>query len=215
MSILRRIIYMSVGIALLLFFVSQNVTPADIQPRRNVPLIDQIIREYGSHVGGESLEAAVPYKNHCYRAFNFALRAFPRELSQREEDIIAIALGFHYFGVWTDKTLDYLAPSEALASTWMKQKGYSDVEIEQVRLMIEFHLKITKYEGPHDELVERVRHGEWVDLTLGMLTFNLKPSEIRTIRETFPAGGFFLNLAKTELWWLSSHPLNPAPFLRY
>jgi hypothetical protein len=233
MALFRRVLYLSVFVTCLLLFVSLNVTPsATLRATRSVPLVDQIIRHHAAAFDND-LQNAVPYKNHCYRVYNLALNSFPRKLSPRELELLAIATAFHDLGVWTHKTLDYLAPSEEDAAKWMKENGFgSEQELELVKLMIEYHHKITKFDVHStssssrpsasksnqdeitEEMVERLRRGDWIDVTFGVRSFDMDRAEVKALRDPFPHAGFYMLLAKSAMNWIPYNPLNPVPFVR-
>ena len=226
---LIRLVLMGAFFGGVLLFQSQNVAPsANLRANRSIPLIDQIIRSY-AEAFDNNLQNAVPYKNHCYRVYNLAVNAIPRKLSERELELLAIATGFHDLGVFTHKTLDYLGPSEEEAAKWMKANGYTrDNELETVKLMIEYHHKLSEFKYDSslsseananskttEEMVERLRRGDWIDVTFGVRSFGMDPGEIKTLREPFPQAGFALTLIKAGLSWVPFNLLNPLPFVRF
>lgn len=204
------------------FVVRPNVT---LRASRSVPLIDQIIRSHAAYFVDaatpeeEQLQPMVPYKNHCYRIYNLALQLYEGGeaslVSESQKELLAVAVAFHDLALFTHKTLDYLDPSADLARKWMESKSYSKDDIAAVSEMIIWHHKVTSYQGPHSEMVERLRKADWADVTLGMRRFEASPEDVRALRDVFPSAGFYWFLVKSESTWLLSHPTNPVPFLRW
>lgn len=219
-----RILLIFIGLIIGRFVYTNHVVKpsTSVQPELSVPLIDEIIRRHASLYGiadddpSQSIQPLIPYRNHCYRVYNVAVRAFlETKLTNKDKELIAIALGFHDLGLFTHNTLDYLPPSIELVEKWMNAKGgFSKDDIEKVRLMIEYHHKVTAYEGPHADLVERVRKADWTDVTMGMMTFEADSGTLKTLRDAFPIEGFYSVLVKAEVLWLFSNPLRPIPFVR-
>ena len=67
------------------------------------------------------------YSNHCQRVFRFCLTV-AGERASSERDIYAVAAAFHDLGIFTADTLDYLAPSRALARDWLAAHGKSALD---------------------------------------------------------------------------------------
>jgi hypothetical protein len=63
--------------------------------------------------------------------------------------------------------------------------------------------------------VEDFRRADWIDVTLGVLTFGTPRSLIREVKAAWPDAGFHRLLARLELRHLGKHPLNPIPVLRW
>jgi hypothetical protein len=77
------------------------------------------------------------YRNDCQRMFRFCL-TLAGERASAERDIYAVAAAFHDLGIFTAGTLDYLAPSCALARHWLAAQGKSALD-RVVEDMIESH----------------------------------------------------------------------------
>jgi hypothetical protein len=152
------------------------------------------------------------YKNHVYRMihFCFALHDFKRE----EREKIIIAGCFHDLGIWIQNTFDYLLPSIALAKEYVTHNGL-DHWFAEIELMIDMHHKLTPYRDERYPLVEVFRKGDLVDFSLGIVKCGLPKSFIKGVKERFPNAGFHKRLVQLELGWVSKHPSNPLPILKW
>ncbi len=63
--------------------------------------------------------------------------------------------------------------------------------------------------------MEDFRRADWIDVTLGALTFGTPRRVIREVQKTWPDAGFHPLLVRLELRHLGKHPLNPLPALRW
>jgi hypothetical protein len=77
--------------------------------------IESIFGQF-KHVIGSDFDR---YRNHVYRVFNNCLMM---DNDQVNIEKYAIASVFHDIGIWTDKTFDYLEPSEYQAKLYLSEK---------------------------------------------------------------------------------------------
>jgi hypothetical protein len=175
---------------------------------KRLPQLEGIFEELKRDLGNDYLG----YKNHVYRMVHFCLRQ--RQFSDQEREIIIIAGCFHDIGIWTAHTFDYLPPSIAAASEYLKQNGRQDW-IAEIRLMIDQHHRLRKYPGGESSLVEVFRKGDLVDFSLGTVKCGLSRDYIREVREQFPNRGFHKGLLKVAGRWFLRHPFHPAPVLKW
>ncbi len=172
------------------------------------PLIDTVLDQHRQALGTDF----TAYNNHCYRVLNFCL-AFAGEDGDSLTKI-SIAAAFHDLGIWTNRTFDYLGPSRKLVREYLAQAGKSDWSSE-IEAMIEQHHKIRKYRLHPEWLVESFRKADWIDVSLGNLTFGLSSSFAKDVLKHFPNAGFHKRL--TVLTWqrFLRHPLSPLPMMRW
>jgi len=205
---------LSAVLALYLALITVFVTPdASVHPQRSIPLIDTVIRDH--FPSEEKLREVVPYKNHCYRVYNLALKLAGRDVTSEEKEILAIALGFHDLSLFADGSLDYLEPSASLAEKWMKKHGKAGEDVDHVKAIIMNHHKFMAYEGKYQDLVEAVRKADMIDVSMGLVTYNLDRSTVKALRNPIPTDGFHWFLVQTLAKWAVKHPENPIPFLRW
>lgn len=170
-----------------------------------VPLVDEILEPYAATLGGD-FEG---YRNHTHRVINFgaALSSGEPETLKR----LAIAAAFHDLGIWTDRTFDYLPPSERLALAYLAQTAQESLQPE-IEAMIHQHHKITRFQA--GGLVEAFRQADWIDVSKGVLTFGLPRRFVREVLSAFPNAGFHRRLVQLSFSHLLRHPLNSLPMFR-
>ena len=170
-------------------------------------LLDDILEQHAAAVAQD----IVAYRNHTYRVVNFGAAHKSDDPEWLEK--LAIAAAFHDLGIWTDKTFDYLAPSERMARAWLAEQGREDWAAE-IGAMIQQHHKITPYRNGPTELAEAFRKADWTDVSRGLLAFGIPRTFLREVFDTFPNAGFHRKLVQLSLRQLRSHPLNPLPMIR-
>ncbi|MDP3859705.1 MAG: hypothetical protein Q8Q73_18250 [Stagnimonas sp.] len=153
------------------------------------------------------------YRNHCYRVLNLAASLLATDDAETLEKL-AIAVAFHDLGIWTDRTFDYLPPSEQRAQVWLAQAGLERWS-EEITLMIREHHKLRRYRTEPSVLVEAMRKADWADVSLGLLRFGLPRAYLRELSAAFPNAGFHRRLVQLSLRRLLSHPWSPLPMLRF
>lgn len=173
----------------------------------HIQLLEDCLQRYQPVLGAD-LPA---YRNHVYRMINFCALLLPLDTEQQEK--LAIAGAFHDLGIWTDKTFDYLEPSERLAASFLAETGREHWCAEVVA-MIHHHHKITAMAEPIQPLVEAFRRADWVDVTHGVLAYGIARPQRRAIFAQFPDAGFHLRLLQLSLKRLLTHPLSPLPMMR-
>jgi hypothetical protein len=172
-----------------------------------IATLEAILARHAGEIGAD-FEG---YRNHTYRVANLCLILRP---GSGEVEKIAIASAFHDLGIWTGHTFDYLEPSVALATAYLTEADREEW-IPEIAAMIREHHKITRYKENPGWLVEDFRRADWIDVTLGVLTFGTPRSLIREVKAAWPDAGFHRLLVRLELRHLGKHPLNPIPVLRW
>lgn len=150
------------------------------------------------------------YKNHVYRVF---LNCLLIDSDKVNEEKYAIAAVFHDIGIWTNHTFDYLSPSVEQAVIYLTEAGKQSW-ISEITEMISWHHKISKYKGHHAKTAETFRKADWIDISLGLLTFGHDKQKIKENRRKLPNQGFHIFLLKTTLKNFFRHPLHPLPMLK-
>lgn len=171
-------------------------------------LIEIILAKWEGAIGEDYLG----YKGHVYRMFNFCLALHP--CTEEDNTKLAIAACFHDMGLWPDRTLDYLPASISHAAQYLSDSGREEWS-EEMALMIGMHHKVRAYPDRRYPLVEVFRKGDLVDVSLGLLSCGIPRSYITDVKNHFPNHGFHTFLLKTGRAWVSRHPFNPAPFMRW
>ena len=150
------------------------------------------------------------YKNHVYRVFSNCLMM---DTDPANEEKYAIAAAFHDLGIWTNQTFDYLEPSEQQARLYLTEKG-KQAWVEEITAMIHFHHKISRYQGRHEKIVAIFRKADWIDISLGLITFGNSRQAIDKTTSRYPNLGFHFFLAKETAKNFFKHPLNPLPMVK-
>jgi hypothetical protein len=170
--------------------------------------LDRVLETHAVELGGDF----TAYRNHAYRVVNFCCALAPCADATLEK--IALAAAFHDLGIWTAHTFDYLAPSIHLACAHLACAGHADLR-DNIAGMIREHHKVRSFRGAGAELIEPFRRADWIDVSLGALSFGLPRARIREIRAKWPNAGFHQRLAQLTLKRLRTHPLSPIPALKW
>ena len=150
------------------------------------------------------------YRNHVYRVFSNCMLI---DSDTTNQDRYAIAAVFHDIGIWTDGTFDYLNPSIEQVKIYLIETGRQDW-IDEISMMIYWHHKMSRYEGENKSIVENFRKADWIDVSVGLLTFGADKHRIKESRVKFPNAGFHLFLIRQSVKNLFRHPLNPLPVFK-
>ncbi|CAK9249929.1 unnamed protein product [Sphagnum jensenii] len=126
------------------------------------------------------------YRHHVYRVLNFTTLLHHPE-DKKDMDALAIAAAYHDIGIWTAGTLDYLAPSIALALAYVKEKQ-PKISAKTVEEIISNHHKVTPYRD--SAIVEAFRKADMIDLSLGIISHGISGKEISEIYDAFPGEWF-------------------------
>jgi hypothetical protein len=166
-------------------------------------VIDDLLQPFNAVIR-EDLEK---YRNHVLRVYQNCLLLD----SNKDNDFkYAIAAVYLDIGIWTNQTIDYLEPSIEQAKIFLTQTD-SEEWIEEISLMIYWHHKLSRYEGRYAETVENFRKADWIDVSIGVLTFGANKMEIEKNRKAYPNRGFHVFLIKKITGNLFKHPFNPLP----
>lgn len=169
--------------------------------------LDALFDHYAERFGRDQ----TPYRNHVYRVINLVDALHP--LVGDDLRKLQIAGFFHDSGIWLAGTFDYLGPSARLACHYLKEQGMEHWD-EEIHRMIVDHHKITALPLPPGSLAEAFRRADWIDLSLGLIRFDLTREQLREIGHRFPNAGFHPMLAGRALRYMLSRPWRPLPMLR-
>ncbi|MCF2443486.1 HD domain-containing protein [Dyadobacter sp. CY345] len=169
----------------------------------SIKIIDDLLEPFRMVIGADFNR----YRNHVYRVYLNCLLIDNAEINQGK---YAIAAVFHDIGIWTDHTIDYLNPSIVQAGIYLKKIKRVEL-LEEISLMIYWHHKISGYEGKNQRVVENFRKADWIDVSLGILTFGFDKKIISQNRKNLPNLGFHFFLLKKTTKNFFKHPLNPLP----
>lgn len=173
-----------------------------------LPIIDELVEPWMPVIGRDF----AGYRNHCRRVFLFAATLSGAEGESLRR--IAIATAYHDLGIWTDATFDYIEPSKRLVHAWLESNGRTAWS-EEIETMIEEHHKVTPWSCNPDWLVEPFRKADWIDVSLGALTFGLDRRYILEIRRRYPNAGYHPSLARLTFARMKKHPKDPLPMMKW
>jgi hypothetical protein len=182
-----------------------------MQIEQNITLLDKILAPWRARIGADF----DGYNNHVYRMLHCCFYLHPPSPQERHKMIIASA--FHDIGIWSDHTVDYLAPSVHQAMLYLEEKGLQDWS-QEIGLIIDNHHKLNVFKGELAEkypLIEIYRQGDLVDFSLGIVRFGVPKDYISALKATFPNAGFHKRLVQLTWEQIKQRPLNPAPMMRW
>jgi hypothetical protein len=170
--------------------------------------LDRVLDTHAAALGADF----TAYRNHTYRVANLCLALEPA--GDEALETVALAAAFHDLGIWTARTFDYLPPSIDLACDHLACSGHVDWRAG-VAGMIREHHKIRRYRGDDAALIEPFRRADWIDVSLGVLSFGLRREKRREIFAKWPNAGFHRRLAQLTWKRFREHPLSPLPVLKW
>lgn len=174
---------------------------------RDHSLMEQFFKQWQSELGND-LDR---YRNHCYRVVNHCQMLKPLERAELEQ--VMIAACFHDIGIWLDNTFDYLKPSRDRVNNYLVRDGKNQWSAAVCAMVMEHH-KVTSYKGPNAPLVDAFRKADWIDVSMGLLTFGVPRKAINEIRQAFPYLGFHTMLTRLTAKNTLRHPLKPLPMFK-
>lgn len=157
--------------------------------KRHRPRLDAL---FAPHV--DSIGADYPgYRNHVERTVTYAMHFLGNDADL--EPIVETALAYHDIGLWTDRKLAYLEPSESVAVADNAKHGWG-FDPDLLRGIIHWHHKVFPYRGPNAEIIEACRKADWIDASLGWLRKGMPRTSIREVERAFPNLGFHATLLR-------------------
>ena len=156
------------------------------------PRVEDLLARYRRQIGDDF----DGYRNHVYRSITYAMHILndANEFRQLVETVFV----YHDIGLWTDRQLAYLEPSEAVATRDNERFNWG-LDADALCGAIHWHHKVFPYKGPHESVIEACRKADWIDATRGWLRKGISRSAIRKVEAAFPNCGFhrtLLRLAK-------------------
>ncbi len=156
------------------------------------PLVEELLGRYKEVIGKDFPS----YRNHVYRTISYAMHFL--DYDAEVEPFIETAFVYHDIGLWTDKELAYLEPSEAVALADNEKYGWG-FDPNALRGAIHWHHKIFPYKGADARIIEACRKADWIDVSKGMIRKGVSKELITEVEAAFPNLGFqdtLLRLAK-------------------
>lgn len=159
----------------------------EIQSKRR--RIEELLAQYRDVIGNDY----DGYRNHVYRTVTYAMHFL--EQDTEAEAAVETAMVYHDIGLWTDRELAYLEPSEAVVAADNERFDWG-LEPELVRGIIHWHHKIFRYRGPHERIIEACRKADWIDATQGWMRKGMSRANVRAVEAAFPNCGFHKTLMR-------------------
>lgn len=163
-----------------------------IEIKQERPWVEALFSPYKDIIGKDY----PGYRNHVYRTITYAMHFLSQNIEY--EKLVETAFVYHDIGLWTDKELAYLEPSEAVALS-DNEKFQWQLNPDALKGAIHWHHKITPYKGPHQTVIEACRKADWVDASMGVIRKGLSKAVIKEVEQAFPNLAFhdtLLRLAK-------------------
>jgi hypothetical protein len=175
------------------------------------PVLDEHLEQYANELG----EDYMAYRNHCLRVLSFAGYHLGESATDKDIDLMALALAYHDIALWSDGKLDYLEPSAAQLERKLQARSSDSAgdnededgisteqaldasDLETARAIILMHHKYTAYTvepgsiiSVNAQLVNAVRKGDWADATMGIVRYGLPAKYLEAAYEKVPDVGF-------------------------
>ena len=177
-----------------------------IQPMNPISTTENLLLPFKSALGTDYEK----YRNHVLRVL---LNCIILDHIPANQERYAIAAVYHDIGIWTDHTFDYLHPSILQAEKYLSENGKQEL-IPQISAMIYWHHKIKPYQGEYEQTVEVFRKADWIDVSLGLLSYGGEKKMMASYRSQFPNRGFHFFLVKQAFKNFLKHPFNPIPVFK-
>lgn len=173
------------------------------------PLIDEILAPNRTIFG----QLWLGYRNHCLTVYNHVRANL--ELSEWQDQALAIACAFHDLSLWLEDEFDYIEPSIRRTQDWCADHNHSD-KIEVISDMIRYHHKLTDTSLEQlDPLVALFKNADWSALTFGVVPHDRHRAWRKAISQAFPNEGFHRFLLKRTIRHLREGGItNPLPMVR-
>lgn len=176
---------------------------------RNNILLNAILEPWRERLGSD-FEG---YKNHVLRLINLVL--YMKDLNDSDKKKLIVAAAFHDLGIWSkeEETVDYINPSVDLLVEYLENNNYG--HDQEIILMITEHHKINEYDNEDFILVELFRRADLIDLSMGLISFNVDREFISTLKDVLPNKNFHRKLSELTIKQILKEPLkNPFPMIK-
>ena len=173
----------------------------------NYTPVDTILQTFQPVIGNDYEK----YRNHVCRVFHNCVTIDPQKDNEEKYAVVAV---FHDIGIWTNNTIDYLDPSIAQLNNYLTRAGRQQW-MDECGRMIHWHHKPARYKGPYEQTVETFRKADWIDVSLGMLTYGIHTESLVQNRKELPTHGFHWFLVKKLVKNFFRHPFHPLPMFKW
>lgn len=167
-------------------------------------LITEILSEYKSILGADFDS----YHHHCQRVYIYSKTL----LLVRENKKLAIAAAFHDLDIWTGQTMNYLNGSSEMCLRYLLENKLFFLP-DEMKHIIEHHHQLTAIKGNIE--AESFRKADLIDLSAGLIRYNLPKSFIQNIEEEFPRLEFSKMILRKVVRYGVKHPTKPFPMIKW
>lgn len=157
--------------------------------RTEIARVEELLGRYEAQIAADF----DGYRNHVYRCITYAMH-FLSDAPQHMP-LVETAFVYHDIGLWTDRELAYLEPSEAVALEDNEKYGWG-LDPDALCGAIHWHHKVFRYKGQHQEVIEACRRADWIDATKGWIRKGMSRSAIVEVESSFPNCGFHKTLVR-------------------
>lgn len=171
-----------------------------ISPENHIELI---LRKYEVTLGDDFEK----YLNHAHRIYYYARTL----LLKKESHKLAIVSAFHDLDIWVSGNMDYLPGSVLLVKEYLKENSFRFLP-DEIRFIINNHHKISRIKGNIE--AEAFRKADLIDLTGGLIRFNIPKGLIKETEVNYPRLSFTKCLLNKTLRHAISQPMRPFPMIR-
>lgn len=165
------------------------ITSNEIDIKTERPWVEELFAPYRDAIGDDF----GGYRNHVYRTVSYAMHFLSGE--PKFERMVETAFVYHDIGLWTDRELAYLEPSERLALADNEEYGWG-LDAETLRGIIHWHHKVFRYRGPNQRIIDACRKADWIDATKGIMRKGMSKANVRAVENAFPNLGFHNTLIR-------------------
>lgn len=149
----------------------------------NSDYVERLFAPYRETIGADF----AAYRGHVFRCITYAMHFLGNEAAHRP--LVETAFVYHDIGLWTERELAYLEPSEALALRDNEALALG-CDPELLVACIHWHHKITPYRGRGSDVVNAVRKADWIDASQGHLRKGLSREQVVRVEAAIPDYGF-------------------------
>lgn len=160
-----------------------------IQIKTERPRIEELLAPYRDVIGDDY----AGYRNHVFRTVTYAMHFLDGDVDV--EPTVETAMAYHDIGLWTDRELAYLEPSEAVVVADNEKHGWG-LDPELLRGIIHWHHKVFRYREAHERIIEACRKADWIDASMGWLRKGMSRSNVAAVEAAFPNEGFHKSLLR-------------------
>jgi hypothetical protein len=103
-------------------------------------------------------------------------------------------LVFHDIGLWTNNSLAFVNPSCDLAKKVLTEAKLGPRQLNLAHEIIYWNHKITPFNGTNhiknNAIVEAARKADWVDITMGFVSYGMPKEHIQNVTKVIPYNKF-------------------------